>query len=99
LLSLLTPGQIPESNMANDSPWYVYILKCADNTFYTGITIDVDRRLQEHNTDNKLAAKYTRVRRPVTLAYQEKLTSRSRAARRESEIKKLPRHKKLALFA
>ena len=79
-------------------PWYVYILKCADNTLYTGITIDVGRRIDEHNNDNKLAAKYTRVRRPVKLVYQEALETRSLAAKREAKIKKLKRSEKETLI-
>jgi len=77
--------------MPSNQSWYVYVLKCADNTLYTGITIDTERRLHEHNTDNTLGAKYTRVRRPVTLVYQEKLESRSLAAKREYQVKKLKR--------
>ena len=84
--------------VTNKSAWYVYILKCADNSLYTGITTDVERRIDEHNHNNKLAAKYTRVRRPVKVVYQEKLNSRSLAARREVEIKKLKRGNKEALF-
>ena len=84
--------------MPSTKPWYVYILQCADNTLYTGITIDVERRLNEHNNDNKLAAKYTRVRRPVKVVYQEKLMSRSLAAQREAAIKKLRREEKESLF-
>ena len=81
------------------SPWYVYILKCADNTLYTGITVDVERRIDEHNNDNKLAAKYTRVRRPVKLVYQEQLKTRSLATKREMQIKKLKRNEKTAMFS
>ncbi len=77
--------------------WSVYILKCADDTLYTGIALDVDKRLQEHNTDDKLAAKYTRVRRPVKLVYQEEYSTRSEATRREMAIKRLSRHAKLEL--
>ncbi len=84
--------------VTNKPHWYVYILKCADNTLYTGITIDVERRIEEHNHDNKLAAKYTRVRRPVKLVYHEKLKSRSLAAKREAEIKKLKRSAKKILL-
>ena len=79
--------------------WYVYILQCADNSLYTGITTDVKRRVSEHNHDNKLAAKYTRVRRPVKLVYQEELKSRSLATKREMEIKKLKREKKEIFFS
>jgi putative endonuclease len=78
--------------------WYVYILNCADNTFYTGIATDVERRLQEHNEDNKTGAKYTRARRPVKLVYHEQCVSRSEAAKREYEIKQLDRQAKEALI-
>ena len=68
--------------------WYVYIVNCADNTLYTGITNDIARRLAEHNFSTK-GAKYTRPRRPVTLVYQEQHSSRSAAAKREYAIKRL----------
>jgi len=74
--------------------WFVYIVRCADDSLYTGITKDVDRRIQEHNEGDKLAAKYTRARRPVVLAYQETCESRSVATKREIEIKKLSREEK-----
>lgn len=73
--------------------WFVYILRCADGTLYTGVTTDVARRLLEHN-DSVLGAKYTRARRPVTLAYQESLPTRSEACIREAAIKKLSREEK-----
>lgn len=78
--------------------WYVYILQCSDNTLYTGITVDLDRRLQEHNQDNKLGARYTRARRPVSLVYRERCSSRSAAAKREAAIRKMSRDKKQALI-
>ena len=78
-------------------PYFVYILKCSDNTLYTGVAIDVDRRLQEHNNSDK-GAKYTRARRPVKLVYQEKLQDRSCACKREYEIKQLNRKEKLRLI-
>lgn len=78
--------------------WYVYILLCADDTLYTGITTDPERRLQEHNSDNRNAARYTRARRPVRLVYQENCTDRAMASRREYEIKQLPRQAKQALI-
>ena len=77
--------------------WYVYILKCADNSLYTGITVDKERRVLEHNKSNK-GAKYTRSRRPVTLVYFETYENRSSASKRESEIKKLTRSQKLMLI-
>lgn len=77
--------------------WYVYILRCADDTLYTGVTTDVARRLAEHNAAGTPAARYTRGRLPVMLVYQEAAASRSSAARREAEIKKMDRARKLAL--
>ena len=78
--------------------WYVYILHCADDTLYTGITVDLERRLLEHNGDKALGARYTRTRRPVTLAYAEPAESRATAASREAAIKKLTRAQKLKLI-
>ncbi|TKB47695.1 GIY-YIG nuclease family protein [Thalassotalea mangrovi] len=80
------------------SSWFVYILRCADKSLYTGITIDVEKRLQEHNADNVKGAKYTRARRPVELVYQETLPDRSGAAKREAQIKKLSRQQKIKLI-
>lgn len=84
--------------MVTPDNWYVYIVKCADDTLYTGITMDVGRRIVEHNNDGLYGAKYTRGRRPVCLVYQELLDSRSEAARRESEIKQLSRMEKETLI-
>lgn len=77
--------------------WHVYMLRCSDDTFYTGVTTDIARRTREHN-NSKLAAKYTRVRRPVMLVYSEQCDSRSHACTREWEIKKLTREEKQKLF-
>lgn len=74
--------------------WNVYILRCADNTLYTGIAIDLNKRLDEHNNNNRKAAKYTRVRRPVKLVYAENCMDRSAAASREVVIKRLKRTEK-----
>lgn len=78
--------------------WFVYILRCADDSLYTGITIDVDRRLDEHNTCNNKAARYTRARRPVRLVYQQVCEDRASASRREYQLKKLSRKQKLTLL-
>jgi putative endonuclease len=83
-------------SMATNS-WYTYIVKCADNTLYTGVTTDIERRIDEHNT-KKTGAKYTRTRQPVILVYSEKHPDRSSASSREYEIKNLPRSKKLKLI-
>ncbi|MGV8992342.1 MAG: GIY-YIG nuclease family protein [Thiobacillus sp.] len=77
--------------------WFVYMLRCADGTLYTGITIDIPRRLAEHNGEGGLGARYTRSRRPVTLVYSESADNRSAASRREAAIKRLSRPRKLAL--
>ena len=82
---------------ASRPAWFVYMLRCADGTLYTGITTDVDRRLAEHNGDHGLGARYTHSRRPVTLAYVESASNRTEAARREAAIKQLDRARKLAL--
>ncbi|MCL5059159.1 MAG: GIY-YIG nuclease family protein [Candidatus Thermoplasmatota archaeon] len=81
------------------SAWFVYIVRCADHTLYTGITIDVDRRIAEHNGDGAPGARYTRPRRPVELVYVEAAASRAEASRREAAIKQLDRAHKLALCA
>ena len=77
--------------------WYVYLLNCADNTYYTGITTDPKRRLQEHNSDDTKAARYTRARRPVSMVYFELCADRSSAASREYEIRRLSRQQKQSL--
>jgi putative endonuclease len=77
--------------------WQVYILRCADNSLYTGITTDLQRRLHEHNTSSK-GAKYTRARRPVSLVYSETCADRSSASMRENAIKRLSHGQKTALF-
>ncbi len=73
--------------------WKVYILECADTTFYTGITVDVDRRLEEHN-GSKVWAKYTKMRRPVKLIYVCEFETRSEASKEEYRIKRLSRKQK-----
>ena len=78
--------------------YFVYILKCFDDTLYTGITTDINRRLDEHNTSDK-GAKYTKVRRPVKLVYSEQSEHRSSACKREYEIKQLKREENLRLIS
>lgn len=77
--------------------YFVYILECSDGSLYTGITKDVIKRLDEHNT-KETGAKYTKARRPVKLLYEEPSDNRSTASRREYAIKKLTRLKKLQLI-
>lgn len=78
--------------------WFVYILRCADGTLYTGVTTDPARRLREHNAGGRLGARYTRARRPLELAHCEVAASRSEACRREAAIKKLTVVAKWALI-
>ncbi len=78
--------------------YYVYILRCADDTFYTGITTDIDRRITEHNGGETGGAKYTRARQPVVLAYKAKFEDRSSATKEEMRIKKLSRNNKESLI-
>ena len=77
--------------------YFVYILKCADGTLYTGIAKDVNKRVNEHNSSQK-GAKYTKYRRPVELMYTEESQDRSSASKREYEIKQLKREDKMRLF-
>ena len=80
------------SRKAADERWFLYILRCIDGSFYTGITKDIERRFKMHESGK--ASRYTRTRRPVTLLYQEKCLSRTQALIRECEIKEWPRRKK-----
>lgn len=77
--------------------YYVYILRCADATLYTGITTDLQKRLHAHN-HLKSGAKYTKNRRPVSLAYHEICEDRCSALKREYAIKKLNRDAKESLI-
>lgn len=78
--------------------YFIYIVQCVDNTLYTGITTELSRRIEEHNSSDK-GAKYTRTRRPVKLVYSEEHTNRSHASKREYEIKKkMSRVEKLKLI-
>ncbi|MBW6440750.1 GIY-YIG nuclease family protein [Patescibacteria group bacterium] len=76
--------------------YYVYILKCADGTLYTGIAVDLKKRVDEHNSSN-LGAKYTKYRRPVRLVYSKKFCDRSTATKEEFRIKALSREEKLII--
>jgi len=86
-------------NAAVPKNWFVYMLRCADDTLYTGVSTDVARRVDEHNAGVPLGARYTHSRRPVVLVYQESAASRADAQRREIEIKAKDRAGKLALMA
>lgn len=77
--------------------YYVYIVLCNDNTLYTGITTDVQRRVIEHNSSDR-GARYTRIRQPVILQYSQPFKNRSLASKEEARIKKLSRTEKLLLI-
>lgn len=78
--------------------YYVYLVKCADGTLYTGITVDLQRRLTEHNTSSR-GAKYTRTRRPVKLVYSKRFRNRSNASKAEAKIKNISRMNKLQMIS
>lgn len=79
-----------------ESQWYLYILRCGDGSLYTGITTDVEKRLEAHRSGK--GAKYTRGRGPLALVYRESCGTHSDALKRELEIKKLTKAQKSALF-
>lgn len=81
--------------------WYVYMVRCADDSLYTGITTDLKRRVAEHNGEGSgkdKGAKYTKARRPVALVYKKRCRDRSAAAVAEAALRTLSRQEKLALI-
>jgi putative endonuclease len=84
--------------MTDRPPWHVYIVRCNDDSLYTGIARDLSGRIHAHN-HGSAGAKYTRARRPVSLVYSEPAPDRSSALRREHAIRRLPRARKLQLIA
>ncbi|MCA9869944.1 MAG: GIY-YIG nuclease family protein [Caldilineae bacterium] len=83
---------LPATSSTNDPPAFVYIVRCADGSYYTGWTTDVPRRVAEHNAGR--GARYTRQHGPVELVYAEPQPSRSAALKREDEIKRRGRRYK-----
>jgi len=77
--------------------WHVYILECSDQTLYTGITTNLKRRVEEHNTSNQ-GAKYTRGRRPVKIVYSCELPNKSEAQKEEYRIRKLSKPGKIKII-
>ena len=77
--------------------YYLYILECSDQTLYSGITVDLERRVKEYDS-SELGAKYTRGRKPVKLVFSKEFQNRSQASKEESRIKKLSREEKLELI-
>jgi putative endonuclease len=82
----------------DNKTWVVYLLKCANNSLYCGITNDMARRLRQHNGEIQGGAKYTRANSPCELVYQEKSEDRTSASKREYEIKKMDKNTKLLLI-
>lgn len=93
----MCPPLSVERGMCVENSWYLYILRCKDNTLYTGITTDVEKRLKAHRCGK--GAKYTRGRTPLELVYREVCESHSDALKRELEIKSLTRQEKEKLIA
>ncbi len=89
-------GDADEVETTNQGQWVVYVLRCADDSLYTGITNDLGRRCQQHNAGT--ASRYTRGRVPTSLVYQEIQPSRSQALKREMAIKALSRQQKESLI-
>jgi predicted GIY-YIG superfamily endonuclease len=92
---MLKKGRKPRPKSPGDR-WFVYLLRCADGTIYTGIAKDVRRRCQQHNDGT--ASRYTHSRLPVVVVYKEAHASRSLALRREAAIKAVSRQQKLSLI-
>lgn len=86
-----------KSSEETEQGWYVYIVRCSDNTLYTGIATNLTRRIHEHNNSPK-GSKYTRSRRPVELVYSEEAANRSQASHRENSIKQMTARQKLQLI-
>lgn len=78
--------------------WYVYMIRCENDTLYTGVTTDVDRRFKEHK-EGKTGAKYTRANKPLAVVYTKRFKNRSNAQREEWKIKKLSKAEKETLIA
>ena len=83
----------------SDDHWYLYLIRCGDNSLYTGITKDVARRVEEHRSGTRKAAKYLRGKAPLTLAWQYRVQSQSQALKLEQRIKRLPKYDKERLAA
>jgi len=87
---------VSDTNQGKNKNWKVYIILCSDDSLYTGITTDIERRFNQHTHGS--GAKYFRGRVPQRVIYLETGHDRSSASRREAEIKKLPRKEKLQLI-
>lgn len=77
--------------------WHLYIIECKDGTFYTGITLDVERRFEEHATGGPKSAKYVRGKGPLTLAFSAPVGAKGRAYQMEKKVKRLSKKRKIDL--
>lgn len=80
------------------APWFVYLISCKNNSIYTGITTNVQRRFLEHQSQGRKCAKYLLGKSPLTLVFQQAFNSRAEALRIEHAIKKLPKTKKAEII-
>ena len=80
------------------SDWYLYIIRCRDDTLYTGISTDVDRRFAQHQSEGHGGSRYLKGRGPLTLVFKEKLGSRSLASKVEHRVKRMPKARKEKLI-
>jgi putative endonuclease len=87
------------TDAGQDSLWQVYLLQCADQSLYAGVTTDLARRRVQHNGQLAGGARYTKARRPVALVWSEACNSRSDAQQREHALRRLSREQKLALIS
>lgn len=84
---------------SESSCWWVYLVCCADHTLYCGVTVNLERRLRQHNGELVGGARYTRVRRPVELVWKKSASSRSEAQQLEAQMRRLSRQEKQRLIA
>ena len=87
------------TDTGQDATWQVYLLQCADQSLYVGVTTDLVRRVQQHNGQLAGGARYTKARRPLALVWSDACDSRSEAQQREYALRRLSREQKLALIA
>ena len=80
------------------SDWYLYLIRCRDNTLYTGISTDVGRRLAQHRGAGNIGSKYLNGRGPLSLVFQENLGSKSLALKEERRVKRMSKTKKEELI-
>lgn len=81
----------------SEHKWYLYILRCADDSLYTGITLDLARRFEEHNSNGVRCAKYLRGKQPLSMIYHTEFDDKSSALKAELKVKKLTKQQKLLL--